>query len=334
MILPVSGGGFVCQLAIIQHLCEANMIPDLTVASSGGNLAAYVAAAADWKWNGIERISRELKNELLVSPWTNFSLLSTIVGYFKGNAFNRGKGISDLLKELFNENTITKYEIWTGVYNKTKQKARLVCNRNEKTSIIKFSSLDDELTQSMSPIYADGDIDLISQASIASASIPALIPTQKIFEDDYFDGGMASSSPLILIKGPLVDYCHKNNLPLHIIYINCIDLSFSDTVDINNVLDSCKQAAATLIKSQTVLDRLAAYDILKYQNGVINREEFECNRGTLELVKERQKTCKSSLLEIFPKDRIEVDILRFNGDDVISKIKTVYKTCKCRFWWV
>lgn len=39
-ILPISGGGFVVQLAIIQHLCELKYVPDLCLASSGENVAA------------------------------------------------------------------------------------------------------------------------------------------------------------------------------------------------------------------------------------------------------------------------------------------------------
>lgn len=334
MVLPVSGGGFVSQLAIIQHLCEAEITPDLMVASSGGNVAAYVAAAADWKWSAVERIAKELSKDFFSSPWASFSSLSAVIGYFKGDAYNKGKGVLDFMKDTFTKSTINKYEIWTGIYNKTRQKARLVCNRSEKTSVIKFSSTDDELTQSMSPIYADGNIDLIAQASIASASIPAIVPPQKILGEDYLDGGMASASPLILIKGPLLNYCQRNNLPLHIIYINSVDLSSPETWDINNVFDSCKQAVTSLIKSQTVLDRLAAYDILKHYSSDINKEEFICNVENLLAIKERQKTCKSSLLEIFPEHRIEVDILRFNPDETTTGIKTAYKHCKCRFWWV
>jgi hypothetical protein len=334
MTLPISGGGFVVQLAIIQHLCEAEMIPDLCLASSGGNVAAYIASGADWKWNHIERIARELSKDFFAKPWSSFSSLSGMIGYFKGDAYNKGTGISTFLKDVFTKDSITKYEIWTGMYNKTKQKARLVCNKSEKDSIIKFSSLDDELTQSMNPIYADGDIDLIGLSSVASASIPAFVPAQKILGELYLDGGLASSSPLVLIKGPLVDYCNKNNLPIHIIYINSIDLSCSGNKDGNNVIDSCRQAANNLIKSQTVLDRLAAYDILKYQNGTINKEEFDCNVDTLNIVKEKQKTCKSSLLEIFPSEKISIDIVRFSGDEVIEAMKEAYKKCKCRFWFV
>ena len=334
IVLPVSGGGFVSQLAIIQHLCEAEITPDLTLSSSGGNVAAYIAAAADWKWSGIERVSRELSKDLFISPWTSFSSMSAIVGYFKGEAFNKGIGVSSFLRDFFTEQSITKYEIWTGIYNKTRQKTRLVCNKNESESIIKFSSIDDELTQSMPPIYANGDTSLIAAASMASASIPAIVPPQKLFDEDYVDGGVGSASPLILVKSALIDYVQQNKLPLHLIYINCVDLSSQASKDINNVWDTCKQAANNLIKSQSVFDRLTAYDILKHYSSTINKEEFDCNFENLKSVKQRQKNYKASLLEIFPCERIEVDILKFNGEDAIVEMKKAYKNCKCRFWWV
>src|SRR3972149_11408146 len=125
LVLPVSGGGFVSQLAIIQHLCESHIVPDLTLSSSGGNVAAYVAAAADWKWPGIERVAKDLTQDLFVRPWSNITSVAFIMGYFKGDVYNRGSGVHEFLSRHFNTKTITNYEIWTGTYNKRRQRARL-----------------------------------------------------------------------------------------------------------------------------------------------------------------------------------------------------------------
>ena len=83
LVLPVSGGGFVSQLAIIQHLCTIDYKPDITLASSGGNVSAYISMAASWKWAAIERISRDLSQDLFVKPWNDIMILSIITGYFK-----------------------------------------------------------------------------------------------------------------------------------------------------------------------------------------------------------------------------------------------------------
>ena len=84
-ILPVSGGGFVSQLAGLQHLCVSGIKPTITLASSGGNVASFIASASGWKWAGIERIASELSYDLFVSQWGSISVLSSITAFFQKN---------------------------------------------------------------------------------------------------------------------------------------------------------------------------------------------------------------------------------------------------------
>lgn len=334
LVLPVSGGGFVSQLAIIQHLCESKFIPDLTLSSSGGNVAAYVAAAANWKWAGIERIARELSQDLFAKPWNSVLSLSMIIGYFKGDVYDKGMGVRDFLSRHFTSSTITKYEIWTGTYNKSRQKARLFCNRSKEESIVDISCIDHDLTQSMEPIFSNGDIELIAQAGVASASIPAIVPAQKILGEDYIDGGVAGASPLTIMQEPILKFTQENQASLHILYINSIDLSCSNVKPIHNVLDTWKQAATNLVRSQTVIDRLSGYELLRCHPGTMHKEEFLCNYENLQRVKQIQSKIKYSMLEIYPTSRFNIEIVSFNGDDVIAAIHTAYKNCRCRLWWL
>ena len=332
--LPASGGGFVSQLAIIQHLCESKFIPDLILSSSGGNVAAYVAAAANWKWSGIERIARELSQDLFARPWNSVSALSRIVGYFKGDVYDKGGGVDDFLSRYFTPATITKYEIWTGTYNKNRQQARLFCNRSKENSIVDVSCIDRDLTQSMEPVFADGDIELISKASIASASIPVIVPPQKILGEDYVDGAVSGASPLTIMHEPILKHTRDTNSHLHIIYINSTDLSRPNTKEIHNVLDTWKQATNNLVRSQTVIDRLSGYELLRCHPGTMNKEYFTCNYENLERVKQIQSRIKYSMLEIYPTDVFDIEIVNFSGDDVINAIHGAYKNCQCRFWWL
>ncbi len=334
LILPVSGGGFVTQLAILQHLCEINFVPNLTLASSGGNVAAYIASAADWKWSKIEKIAADLSNNLFMQCWNNISFISVIIGYYQGAMYNRGFGVKSLLTKYFDKKSITKYEIWTGTYNKQRQKAMLFCNRNTETSVIDSSVIDLDLTQSMDPVYADGDINLISDAAIASASIPAIVPPQKIMGEDYMDGGIAGASPLSVMHEPILKKVNENNSPLHIVYVNSIDLSKSAACNVTNVLDIWKQATHSLIRSQTVIDRLSGYELLRCYPGKMNREDFPCNYDNLQRIKKMQKTIKYSMLEIYPTENNDIDISKFCGTDVINCIHKAYKVCNCRFWWL
>lgn len=336
-VLPVSGAGFVSQLAILQHLCEAGYIPDLTLASSGGNVAAYIAAAANWKWAGIERIAREMTQDLFAKPLSSISWLSFILGYFNGNAYNKGTGVYEFLCRYFCKESICKHEIWTGTYNKAKQKTRLFCNKNEKDTILEMKYLDKDLTQSMDPYFADGDIRVIADAGVASASIPGIVPAQKIDDEYYIDGGVSSSSPLIVLKTPILKYVAAKKAPLHIFYINSVDLGTPNSKPGKTVIEIWKQATQDLIRSQTVIDRLASFELLRSQTTNINKEEFPCTYSNLQRVKQIQERVQSSLIEIYPYESMDKTMLnlgKFGGEEVVEFIRKTYPRCGCRFWYI
>ncbi len=330
LILPVSGCGFPKQLAILQHLCEAQCVPDITLASSGGNVAAFVAAAAKWTWPGIERISRELSSNLFSSSWANFSALSYVIGYFKGTIYNHGTGVTDFLHRYFTPETITTYEIWTGTYNKQNQKACLFCNRDQ--SILDLSCIDHDLTQSMPPVFNNGDINKIAYSGIASASIPATVPPQSIDNEDYIDGGIAGASPLAILREPILKYV--NDTSLHLIYVNSIDLSKPQTITCHNVVDTFNQTAKNIVRTQTVIDRLAAYELFRCHPGTMHKEEFACNFENMKRIKCLKEKINFSMLEIYPTNSDEIDITNFTGDDVVNLIRNTYNSCRCRFWWL
>lgn len=334
LVLPVSGGGFVSQLAILQHLCEIHFIPDLTLASSGGNVAAYIAAAANWKWPGIERIARELSKDFFIQPWNGIAPLSMIVGYFQGALYNKGSGVLEFLSNYFTPESITKHEIWTGTYNKYRQKALLFCNRDSKDSIIDSSCIDHDLTQSMEPVFANGNIELISDAAVASASIPAIVPAQKIMGEDYTDGGVAGASPLSIMQEPILKYIKDHDNSLHIVYVNSVNLSNPHSKPGHNVIDTWRQATRNMVRSQTVIDRISGYELLRCYPGTMHKEELVCTYENLERIKKIQSRVKYSMLEICPTDNFDVEITKFTGEDVINAIHTAYKNCLCRLWWL
>lgn len=334
LVLPVSGGGFVSQLAFLQHLSESGFVPDLTLASSGGNVAAYVGAASNWKWAPIQRIAGELNQEFFIKPWSSVSALSMIMGYFKGNIYDKGSGVPGFISRHFTPETISKYEIWTGTYNKSRQQARLFCNRTRVQSVLDIADMDLDLTRSMDPVFMNGDPELISVASIASASIPAVVPAQKIMNEDYIDGGIACASPLTIMQEPLLKHITDNDLPLHILYVNSVDLSNPTVKPIHNVLDTWRQATKDLVRSQTVIDRLSGYELLRCHPGTMNKEEFTCDAANLNRVKLIWKKVKYSMLEIYPGDNYDIDLVSFNGEDVVNAMSKAYKDCKCRLWWV
>ena len=127
-VIPVSGGAFPAQLAIIKHLIEHKIKPDLILASSGGNLAAYISAAADWKSNGIDRICLRLSSDIMFKQWV--PVINPIVGFFYGSIYRAGDGITELFNDYFTSNTIQMSEIWSGTYDRNVQIPALLLNRN------------------------------------------------------------------------------------------------------------------------------------------------------------------------------------------------------------
>jgi len=333
-VLPVSGGGFVTQLSILQHLCESNIKPTITLASSGGNVSAYIAAAAEWKWPAIERIGRELTPDLFVSVWSDVSMLSAVIGYFQGNLFNKGTGVNDFLSRYFTPKTIMKYEIWTGTYNKDRKQARLFCNKKESESIMDVSVIDYDITQSMPVVFAGGCIDLIGKSSSASASIPAIVPAQHIINEYYVDGGVAGASPLTVMEEPILKYVNDNDIGMHIFYINSVDLSSPHAKPTNNIIDTVKEVTKNMVRASTVNDRLEAYKLLRYYPGDMYKEEIICSYENIQKIKLIQTKIRYSMLELYPSIENQVNITKFKGEDVINAMHNVYDKCKCRFWWL
>lgn len=330
LVLPISGGGFVAQLALIKHMCIANIIPDVSLASSGGNVSAYIAAAGDWKWASIERISGDLNKSLLSTQWSAIGCLSLVIGYYKGNIYSNGTGIKDFFDKYFTTDTVKKYEIWTGSYNKTKQKIQMFCNRGKYESIINTDDLDHNLTQTLEPVFADGDIDLISKATLGSASVPTLVPGERIGDDEYIDGGVGGASPMIYMKQPILKHLNEKKDDLHIIYANSLDVEKTSLINQRNFMDNLKGITNNITTSQKIMDRLCCYDILLNANKTIIKKNFPCNHINLTIYKNIILYSSMSMLEIYPDETHDVNIMTFEGENVKKSIKKIYPKCSCR----
>lgn len=336
LVLNASGDGFIRQLSILQHLCEIDYIPDLTLASSGGNVSTFIACAADWNWAHIERIARDLKSSYFVSPWSDIGLVSKCIGFFNGNAFNHGEGSHAFLKKYFTKESISKHEIWTGTYNKERQKFRLFCNKSKEDSIINCNDIDYDLTQSMEPSFADGDIDKIATFSIASAGIPGLVSPTLIDGEAYIDGALCGASPLTLMQGSIVNYLKNKHDHLHITYVNSKNLSSANDDDDGNLLQTYLYAVESLLKSSTLIDRLSAYKLFNFNNynDDVKKRTFPCTHDELLKMKEKRKKVRYSLLEIYPTLNVSIDITNFDGDDIKNALHKIYGTCMCTFWYI
>lgn len=355
----MSGGAFPHQLGLIQLLAEEGYRPDVTLASSGGNVAAYAASAADWRSEGIERVASGLGSCFFVRPWVPPPFPGVLVGYFEGSVYDSGRGACGFLREYFTPSTITRHEIWTGTYNRATGRAAFFCNRAREQCLLDLSSLDTSLLHCAPPVYLGGDIDLVAAVSHASASIPTLVPPQMIHGEPHIDGGTQWASPLKPLQ-EAVGAFH----PLHLTYVNCLDLdtyrapqrqegerppALCDPVVAGRcppqgtIIDCGRRAASEFAVGQIVADRLAAHDIVR-EVGLVKRATFACTPASLAaaLATTRMRQCRRSLLEIYPAGDSEggrrppntIDITSFGGEDVLAAMAEARGVAACRFWWV
>lgn len=212
--LSISGGCFVNQLGLLQEVYEARIYanggkitgkksyaPDICFGASGGNVAAYVGLAADWSSQGIFRVSRLLEHKYFARKWVPEQLAlipNLLIGLFKGSIYQAGYGAKELFERIFTEESIQRVEIWTGVYNSDLKQAQFFCNRSREKSLVNDVFFNEEQFRfdSLPLKFTNGNIEELARVSIASASIPIVVPNQQIDNFMYADGGVMYASPL------------------------------------------------------------------------------------------------------------------------------------------
>ena len=213
-VAPISGGKLISQLAFLCEIFEARKninggklngrktyMPDLCFGSSGGNISLYIASAGGWTTDGIISSSKNLDPNSFSKKWIpkELSIIPNIaISIFKGSLYDKGYGAKPLFNRFFCEKSIAEVEIWTGSFNEDEKSSQFFCNKYQSDSFINqcFSNGEQYLFDSLKLQYMNEDIDLISDVTIASASIPLIVPNQKINNVRYGDGGVSYPSPL------------------------------------------------------------------------------------------------------------------------------------------
>lgn len=332
LVLPISGGGFTAQLAGIQLLLRREMKFDIVLAASGGNVAAYIAMAGDWKENGIERVAKMMNSDMFVSRWLPPPLPSMMYGFLSGSLYNRGRGCGCIFDEVYTRGNIKHTEIWTGTFNSTQSRPCFFCNRSKEESILNRKKMNLGIIECMNPVYLDGNLDIIAKATMASASIPTFVPPIEINGENYSDGGLYFASPLSVMQDAIYE---KSNDNLHIIYITGRDISECTSKETEGNLITCGwNSVAEMIRGHLLSDRLTAFEMLRKDKPYfISFPATEHN-----LIEYKNMTCgdkcKRSVIEIYPILPFEVNICKFDAYDVEKNIGFARKQMACRLWWV
>lgn len=325
-ICPVSGGAFPVQLEALLLLANVDWKTDVYMGSSGGNIAVYLALAGNMELCGINRISSELNSSLMFEKWS--PVLNFIPGFFFGSLYKASPQFQEYLMKYFFSASITRIEIWTGVYNRTKQKGQFFCNLKQKNSIFGNCKGPNRSANTMPLKYLNGNVKKIAQITQCSASIPALIEEQIIDGDSCCDGGLAFASPFTAFSSAITNRYDSYSLT----YINCMDVeSACCDNDYDNTLQNGRSAASELVKSSITSDRLMAINAIA-KGEPIHFLSFSLD--DLQTICEKRLSVKRSLLEIYPRVYSELDILNFTGEDVIQCRERARSVLLLRFYWV
>lgn len=333
LVMPISGGAFVNQLAVCAHLGATGYRPTCVFGSSGGNVAAYIALAAEWNWAAIERVTRELSGQMFARPWHSICSIAFVQAYNKGYMYNNGEGVEEFYEFHFTPSSVAGVEIWTGTQNVETQRAALFCNRASSTLDLK--ALDLALYGACDPVFCNGDVSLIARASVASASIPSVVPPVVIDGRHYVDGGVCSASPMSTLGACVERTCADRGEDCHIVYAAPCNLHTTEEAEFGNLVSNSRRAARDVVRSQTVLDRAAAHCVVK---GLARGCEVRSAHFMVDEMTEREIAAlcaghRYSLREYYPRKPREVNILDFSGETAVRLMKEAQAELCCEVWY-
>lgn len=344
LVLPVSGNFFPAQLSLLSELISVNYDPGIILGTSGGAVSSILSLGADWSVNGIRRLAKQLKPSLFLSNWWPNSLSflpSWSLGYFRGSVYNAGFDSQEFFKKYMTSELLTQKEVWIGVSNQSKDRAQFFCNLSEEDSMIDVKCFESHVKIGKNSHcdhlkFAGGDLHLIRKATIASASIPTLVPPQEIEGDSFSDGGLFYASPLTPLRDCLEEL--EDSEGLHITYVNTYDIEdqkIGSSVDFYpGIFRTGAIAFATMVFSILSQDRVNGLKMLNEDIGELNRVTLKGNKTVLKSILDFRKKVKRSFLELYTTSNSNIDLTDFTSDDILEVMDKTKEEYYCRFWWV
>lgn len=381
-VAPITGGSIICTMALFQEIYKARVIangdcrsgyfsyaPHMVFAASGGNVSSFIAQASDWKADAIERNAMKMDSDIFMKNWIpdELSLIPNIpFSLIEGSLYNKGSGAEDLFNTLFTPEKIQRSEMWFGTYDIKNKKAQFFGNRSQETSDIAESFFNEEqfLYFAMPLIYTNGNVEKLSKVCIASATIPATVPSQNIDGELYADGGVMYSSPLSVLHKEIsriitgkervpisksfqeeiynpcnyeITYsekkeCKEKNLRLFYFFpYQPNGLTFKDStkdLGIKSYLDS-------ILNVNMIQDRNTAIDLLNdlSPEGLETETYSNINANELGKIIKQFSNRKHYVLCLFPHKNPSISISHINGKAMVESMAYVREHYGCQIWY-
>jgi hypothetical protein len=332
-VLPISGGNFPSQIAMLRLLLEVDIKSNLYLATSGGNVATYLVHAAHWDVKNIEIVLKELQCNMFSRSWSSFFITNFFMSYFYGSLYKNGKGCDKLLKTFLTEEMMIEKEIWTGVYSEKKKSSQLFCNISKEDSILHTDNVDSNIYQLTENKYLNGNIDIISQVVNASASIPSVVNPQLVENDLYVDGGMGNASPFIVLQDAIYKLALRTK-SLHLYYLNSCNLNFVENKDVYNFIQNIQNSMDTIFRTMLINDRISCYQLIKkLVDRELFTEEFKLDIKSLLRWKRHQLNYPYTLSEIYCNKNFTINITNFDTNNLLNSYYNSYEELYIRIYY-
>lgn len=321
-VLPISGGAFPVQLALLSQI---NSKPDLMLGASGGNIAAYLGLASDFKLDRIKEITNKLHTDLFIKG-------SKILALFNGG-FKRGKGAAKLFKDIFTTEDVQKIEIITLTCVDEQICPRIFSNRSREKSYFRnpLNEADNILYQVSDIEYLEGDLESLSVITMASASIPGLVEPQEFRGSKLSDGGVCYASPLTPLSNYMKDNIFSLNTPVQLIYFSCYNMSNIEQV--SKEMDKYLRHALEMTHFSTLQDRaLCASLITNYTQNLEADHKTHVTREHLNSVL-RSLRDKSFVMILYPIASPDINIINFKPEDIRDAIDITLANYGYYIWY-
>ena len=341
-VLPVSGGGFAVQIGLLKAIYQATknktpgsdnigIIPDIVFGSSGGNVAAYIAMIGNWRDSDIMKNSYIVNSDLFVESWMPPFFPSWLAYPLTSSIYRNGNGVKELFHKIYNRCSIGSTEIWTGTYDTRTQKSSFHCNLSMAESQIKECGdiMATHLYDADSCKYLNRDLNSIAKVCHASASIPILTEGVMINGNRHIDGGAGYASPFFAMSPKMTEVIRSKgpDEPVQIFHFSSynMDMRFSDSI--------YSQSIGILIHQSLLYDRGYVISYLS-QFGKVSPDQKIYRNVNYKKLGEIIKSLEgqSFAMALSPKVSPSINLLNFQGSDVINIIKQIENDFTVMVW--
>lgn len=308
LVAPISGGGFVVQVAFVRALSKIGFRPSVILSASGGGVASFIANCCDWDPERIDKLVLDLSsNTFVLRP---FSLVSLLAFPFRLSLYYKSPYLSRFVDRHVPKDQLSQpVEHWALTINTTKSVPQMSCNFAEGTTSFDPS----EFSSFVKTYNVKGGVHEMAEVIYASAAIPFAVQPGSIDGDQHVDGGMWMPSSLSLLSTGL----SYSQLKLQIVYLS------SYNVFMGNIGTSIATGAVSVhIHATCLTDVERGIDLLRIRSGgkyTVDEQITEDNLSEWLSANED----KEFFLYCFPDEPVSVNPVSFTGREALRVVNSV-----------